>query len=627
MIFTDRQTGLHIADSNENPLDIELPPFSVLSGSVETMIISASGWRRVFAPSGDEEDASSNIDSTGVALAAAAAMAMADWAQSEGATIVVATDSRPTGGAIADVMIRILRLRGVFVRYLFIASTPEVLAYTKLDPRIAGFAYVSASHNPIGHNGFKFGGADGSVFGGTDAVSLADTFYRYVSEDGYQMMCEEISQGSTNPGEAVDDVYQEVPRWKRESLQSYREFSRIVLAGNGNDGEGVIARLRQACKSRGFGVVAELNGSARGASIDRDFFSELGVVSRFINDKPGEISHRIVPEGESLDLCRFELEESYAGNKRFQIGYVPDNDGDRGNLVYIGTEGSALELHAQALFALACVAEFSYLESVGSLQSGRRAVVVNGPTSLRIERIAELFGIEVVRTEVGEAHVVNRAQELRLEGVEVRILGEGSNGGTIIHPSTVRDPLSTLGSLLKLLMLPGIGSNPSPLEIWCNRVGARKEKMRSVADLLSSIPAFTTTGAYESRAILKLEIPDHGALKRAYEEMLPEVWRDHGESLKERFDFHSYRVVNYEGLYELPGAGNRDRSGGERGGLKVIFSDAQAIDLGFIWMRGSGTEPVFRVLADLEGNNLAGEAELLDFQKMIIIAARQRAFD
>ena len=625
MKHIDHRSGLLISDSRINPFEIDLPATEDVKRATEGMILSASGWRRVFGAGGDEEADSPNIDSIGVVLAAAAAAAMADHIEASAKSVVVAVDSRPTGPSIADVVIRILLYRGALVRYLFIASTPEVLAYTKLEEEVAGFAYVSASHNPIGHNGFKFGGSDGSVYGAADAERLAGLFGRYLSTDGYQKLCEEIENASNLPASDIDELYATVSLRKEESLRSYTEFSRKVLAGSTDEVEAVFERLQIACRNRGFGVIGELNGSARGASIDRDFLSELGIECRFINDLPGEIVHRIVPEGESLDLCRSELESAHSTNNRFQIGYVPDNDGDRGNLVYLGADGKAEEIHAQALFALACVAELSFLESIEARSDDRIAVVVNGPTSLRVDRIAQLFGVTVVRTEVGESQVVSRAAELRQEGYEVRILGEGSNGGTIIHPSTVRDPLNTITGLLKLLLLPGTRSRPSPLEIWCGRVGYPAKEIESIADLLATLPAFTTTGAYESRAILTLGIPDHGELKRSYEEILPDVWRERKESLRERFNFHSYRVVNYEGTRVRPGVGNRDRSGKERGGLKVIFSDERSIDRGFIWMRGSGTEPVFRVLADLEGNDATGEAELLELQKRIISDAVTRS--
>ena len=54
---------------------------------------------------------------------------------------------------------------------------------------------------------------------------------------------------------------------------------------------------------------------------------------------------------------------------------------------------------------------------------------------------------------MGEANVVNLARNLREQGYQVRILGEGSNGGTITNPAAVRDPLNTIFALLKLLSI------------------------------------------------------------------------------------------------------------------------------------------------------------------------------
>ncbi len=79
------------------------------------------------------------------------------------------------------------------------------------------------------------------------------------------------------------------------------------------------------------------------------------------------------------------------------------------------------------------------------------AIAINGPTSLIIESIATRLGAVVARAEVGEANVVQLADQLRDKGYTVRLLGEGSNGGNITHPSKVRDPLNTLVSLIKLL--------------------------------------------------------------------------------------------------------------------------------------------------------------------------------
>ena len=79
-------------------------------------------------------------------------------------------------------------------------------------------------------------------------------------------------------------------------------------------------------------------------------------------------------------------------------------------------------------------------------------MVINGPSSLRCEKIAELYNCRVFRCEVGEANVVNKGIELRNRGYSVPIIGEASNGGNIIYPSTVRDPLCSALSFIKALL-------------------------------------------------------------------------------------------------------------------------------------------------------------------------------
>jgi phosphoglucomutase len=62
-------------------------------------------------------------------------------------------DSRFTGPAIADAMTRIFISQNIEIRSLFIIAAPEIMAYSAVDSNIDGFAYISASHNPIWHNG------------------------------------------------------------------------------------------------------------------------------------------------------------------------------------------------------------------------------------------------------------------------------------------------------------------------------------------------------------------------------------------------------------------------------------------------------------------------------------------
>ncbi len=338
-----------------------------------------------------------------------------------------------------------------------------------------------------------------------------------------------------------------------------------------------------------------------------------------MNDIPGQIAHRIVPEGESLDPCRFTLEKWHRQDPAFCLGYVPDNDGDRGNLVYIDNRGNARTLHAQEVFALSCLSELCYLAQ----SSGRRDVVVaaNGPTSMRVDKIVSCFGARVERAEVGEANVVNLARALRESGATVRILGEGAAGGTIVHPATCRDPLNTLFSVLKLLLFREGKEGPGLFKTWCEKSGqhSRYTADFTLQDVMDTLPRYTTTGVYEERAIMRISTQDHGVLKKNYERLLVERWPELKASLGvNNFAAKKYAIINYEGTVTRPGAGNRDQGGAQRGGLKVILTGLENTQTAFLWMRGSGTEPVFRILVDVEGDRPDIEELLLNWHRELI---------
>lgn len=65
----------------------------------------------------------------------------------------------------------------------------------------------------------------------------------------------------------------------------------------------------------------------------------------------------------------------------------------------------------------------------------------------------------------------------------------------------------------------------------------------------------------------------------------------------------------YRGREQQDAAGDFSRSAD--GGLKIQFYNEHQEAVAFVWMRGSKTEPIFRISADLKGNDEAGEAALL----------------
>lgn len=639
-----------------------------LRRALDAMILSASGWRKVFAPNG-ENGFDPRPGPADQLLAAAMGMVwgrrlgrMSGFAPGDGSLrafrspevppeqaprVLTACDTRPTGPILAEMVMRGLEDSGCRPVYVGVAAAPEVMARSARDRGIAGFAYVSASHNPVGHNGFKFG-VRGGVLGGKEAASLIAEYRKTVGAPGAAAGLMECAGTLFAPPDIADAPaarrdarVRGVNRAeKRRCLEIYTAFLRETAGGGGTpeQREAVLSALRRALGKRPLRVIADLNGSARCLSADRAFLSSIGVELTTFNDEPGRIVHTIIPEGESLEPCRRALEKAHAEDPSAVIGYVPDNDGDRGNLVIWDDEaGGARSLEAQEVFALSALAELALdacpplasdspgLTPEGAAGMSRSAVVVNGPTSHRIRVIAAAYGAEVHETEVGEANVTGRADALRRAGLRVRLLGEGSNGGTIIHPAAVRDPLNTLAALIKLLRLPGgpPARKAAPFEDWCRRSGRMNLYAPDfgISRAAASLPAFTTTPSSAPRAVMTVKTRDHAALKAEWERIFRRQWSLHKDELRRKYGFTRWTEFNNEGGESRRGMGAEYRSGAESGGLKIVFSDSRGEDAGFLWMRGSGTEPVFRVMAEIRGVSPAGEKALVMWQRGMTTAA------
>lgn len=627
----DKKT--YMIEQKDNPFASPLPEHSELLKASDKMILSASGWRKVFAAEGDEESFSSSVSREDLFLTGTAALVFGFFLQEENhdrpPVIFVGCDTRPTGPPLMDAVNRIFLALGAEVRLTGISAAPEIMATVKLDESASGFMYISASHNPVGHNGFKFGGSDGAVYGGTKSARLIEEFRQALAKPETIPLLAELSS-NLDPA-ALRAVQDGQEGTKQLALERYRSFSREVISGSKRrkDQDEFFRSFSRMLEARPAGVIGELNGSARGASIDENFLGECGIFTEFQNGEPGKIVHRIVPEGSSLDLCRRLLLKAHQRNPAFFLGYVPDNDGDRGNLVFFDRRtGVGQAIAAQEVFALTVLSELAFEKYISNKlrDSKPLAVAVNGPTSMRIEAIARAFGAKVFRAEVGEANVVNLAAGLRTGGYRVRILGEGSNGGNITHPATVRDPLNTIFSILRLLAYRGEDAPFTPFLDWC-RLSGQEERYRvefDLGDIIEALPVYTTTSAYEDEAIMKIRCTDHGQLKNAYETLFQEQWEQRREELKEHYGITGWREINYEGIDAKTGFGPNFRTGKARGGLKIVFSNARGEDTDFIWMRGSGTEPVFRIMADCLGDDAERHDFLLNFHRNLIEEADQK---
>jgi phosphoglucomutase len=606
----------------EIPLNNDIALYEKVDRALSKMILSASGWRTVFAEGG-EEDRGTGLSAAHTVIAAAAAKVFADYVKKAACTareahlevpcIIVGMDTRPTGKAIADTMIKALLSEGCRVRFTAVAAAPEIMAYVRRG-EAHGFVYISASHNPIGHNGLKFGRTDGGVLPGTDAKILIDAFRSFLSIPDCISKVYALLQNAPS----LDEVHRDSPCAKADALSSYLDFTKEVVTGTGDKTkqDDLFKIIRNGIEKEPVHIVADFNGSARTLSIDKEILPNIGLNFSFINGEPGQIVHRIVPEGESLEPCVKFLEEMHGRDSSTVMGYVPDCDGDRGNLViWDEKEGRARSLEAQEVFALACVSELTHLAWIGTFKN--IAVAVNDPTSLRIVRIAAYFGAKVFRAEVGEANVVGLARKLREQGWIVRVLGEGSAGGNITHPSAVRDPIDTVFALLKMLTIRSGNGKKGFFELWCSLSGNKYHEDFSLADIIATLPQWISTSSYSEDALLSVKTEDHALLKDRYQKVFLREWEAKKDHLKTDYGIVDWTVACYNGTEEKKDIVRFSEAG--RGGLKVCFTNSASIQIASIWMRGSGTEPVFRVMADAETETL--ERELIALQRAMVMEA------
>lgn len=636
MNFIDTNTNLSMGTTSFSPFALVTNQNKegfqkAFEKEFSSMILSASGWRKIFVASADEEDNSEKIGEANAALSVFIAESFAKYIKEatgkKSPHIVVGLDARPTGSEIGQILLQILAYRGIKLEYLFISAAPEIMAYAKEKD---GFVYVSASHNPVGHNGIKFGLNDGGVIPGPESAKVTALFRELCTKPNAFSQALQIFEESKTID--ISSLFTAVATNKKKALESYENFTKEIISGENEKKaqDDYLESLKKSAKNTNLSIVVDMNGSARSLSIDKNFVEGLGFGFHSFNDKPRDIVHAIIPEPENLIHCAKKMEDlQKAGDRSAVLGYMPDCDGDRGNIVYWNAKKKKAEiLEAQEVFALSVLSEFAFTAlrnkafTKEAIEKLNMAVSVNDPTSMRIEALAKAFGATVFRAEVGEANVVNLAREKRSQGFLVPILGEGSNGGNITHPAAVRDPLNTIFALLKLLSLRGTKNEAGLFKLWLKLSGQESlyKDDFELSDIIESLPQFTTTGVSESRALLQIKTLDHAVLKKNYQSVFYAHWNEKKMSFKEKWGIASWRAFANNGTEQKENISDFSVSG--KGGLKIVFSNAQKEDIAFIWMRGSGTEPVFRVMADAIGNDKKAkemEKELLAWHSEMIL--------
>ncbi len=302
--------------------------------------------------------------------------------------IIVGRDSRPSGDLILESMCEQLVLLGRTVIHCGIVPTPTVQFMVQSTDAVGGLV-VTASHNSIEWNGFKFIREDSTFFHPEDCNKLFDI----VDKDP-------IINASQDSGM----VWQEKNAIQKH-LISCASLKCISL---------------NRIQRRKFKVVIDaINGA--GADALPSMLQALGCDVVELNCEPnGDFTRGTEPLPENLE----DLKKMVKTHKA-DVGFAVDPDADR--LAIINEKGEPLGEE----YTIVLAAD-GYLKEINKTET----FVLNLSSSLALEKLAELKGSSVVRSAVGEINVVNKMNE-----VSSNLGGEG-NGGVILRESHLgRDSL------------------------------------------------------------------------------------------------------------------------------------------------------------------------------------------
>ena len=316
--------------------------------------------------------------------------------KNENPVILIGRDGRESGPEIRKVIAEELDSLGVIFFDGDILPTPTVIFSVRKHGYDGGII-ITASHNPIEYNGFKFVNKK--------ALFLDESEAKKINQN-----CEE-------------NIQMKSIRASKKSSSSVPDFLK-------EHADQIVANVDvESIRAKKFKVAVDMiNASA--CVLDPYLFEQLGVELFPLNNIPnGKFAHMPEPKTENLtDISKFVRES------RADIGFAQDPDADR--LVVINEKGEVgYEEHTIVLA----------IENVLSKNPGR-TVVTQLSTSQMSTEVAEKYGSKCVLTKVGEPNVIRGIIE------NDAIIGGEGNGG-VIYPAVnfARDSFVGIALILELL--------------------------------------------------------------------------------------------------------------------------------------------------------------------------------
>jgi len=370
--------------------------------------------------------------------------------------VVVGRDARPSGVPIRSAVLSGLSFSGHDVIDIGLAPTPTVgLMVRHLSA--AGGIQISASHNPIEWNALKFFNSDGLFL---SEKEFGDFISLY--ENGRTKNLSGDQQGQIKVrNDSIDIHISKILEYVNVTAIRLRNI-RVVVDG---------------CKSVGGLILPPL-------------LEQLGCeVIQLDCEADGKFTRPLEPTAEHLGrLCK-KVKETNA-----EIGFAVDPDADR--LALVSEKGEPLGEEMTLVLAADLV--------VGKTGSD---IVTNYSSTMALDFVAAKHGVNLHRTKIGEAHVV---EGILKHGAEIG--GEG-NGGVIlpkIHPG--RDAATGAALICELL--------------------ATQEKGKRLSEVAEAIPRYhivkekVPIREYQDEAILEALSEKFGLATVDCTEGLKLIWED-----------------------------------------------------------------------------------------------------
>ena len=317
----------------------------------------------------------------------------------EGKPVVIGRDSRRSSEMFRSAVIAGLLSPGCEVLDLGLCPTPLV-SFSVREWGCAGGISITGGHNAERWNALKFIGPDGTPLNPVRSQELFDIYHASSF----------LTAGRDDLGSSVTEC---------SAAERYVEHLLTCLDVG-------------AIREKKFRIALDFcNGVC--LPVAQCFFEALGCDLHLLNEKPaGEFAHPPAP-----NVAHMSQLSAFVKGLEVDLGAALNVDGDR--VAFVSAEGKAMS--EEITLALAVM---------NRLDRRPGPVVTNLSTSRMIDAVAERHRQPVLRTAVGESHVIDLGFD---EGAT--IVGEGSGGVAALPVVSSFDGILTLGLLLETMATSG----------------------------------------------------------------------------------------------------------------------------------------------------------------------------